>query len=103
MRASFESSHISRDFSSGELTVRVVRDDAASGTTRADVISFSVPRDFHTHNDSVAAALLIMSAFQYAHVTFNFPVSTTCAELLREHYHLDEVGPVDPDLEPRRR
>ena len=34
--------------------------------------------------------------------TFNFPISAHCAALLREYYDLTDVGPVDPDLEPRR-
>lgn len=35
-------------------------------------------------------------------VSFNFPISERCATILRAYYRLDDIGPVDPSLEPRR-
>jgi hypothetical protein len=102
MRVSFESSHVGGDFSSGVLTIGVTAEDHVAGATVHEVIHFSVPRDFHVHNDSVAAALLSLVGANYRSVGFNFGVSACCAEVLRDYYRLDEVGPVDPNLEPRR-
>src|SRR6476659_7171829 len=98
---SFVSSHVAGDYSSGRLTVWVEREDARSGQTHYDELWFEVPPDFHTDNDSVAAALLTLVGNRRA-VTFNFPISARCAQLLTEFYDLEEVSPVDPSLEPRR-
>jgi hypothetical protein len=49
----------------------------------------------------VAAALMTLVGNRRA-VTFNFPISARCAQLLAEFYDLEEVGPVDASLEPRR-
>jgi hypothetical protein len=103
MRVSFESSHVRGNFGDGRLTVRIQRVDDRRRRTRNDEISFEAPPDFHTHNDSVAAALLTLVGRSCPVVTFNFPISTRCAEILAAHYNLTEVGPIDPSLEPRRR
>lgn len=63
---------------------------------------FAVPRDFSSHNDSVAAALMTLVGRHPTVASFNFPISDHCATLLRAYYDLAEVGPVDPSLEPRR-
>lgn len=101
MRISFESSHISREFSARELRIVVRRDDPERGISQVNAAYFEVPPDFHTHNDSVAAALLALVNPSAARVQFNFPVSAFCAAALRRAYALEEVGPVDPALEPR--
>jgi hypothetical protein len=72
------------------------------GLTAWERVWFSVPDDFHTHNDSVAAALLTLVGRQYPAVTFNFAISRRCADLLADYYQLTEIGPVDDALEPRR-
>jgi hypothetical protein len=102
VRFDLGSSHPGRDFSSGRLTLSVAQPDETLGVTLTTATSFSVPPDFHTHNDSVAAALMTMAGHRASHVRFNFPISTRCAEILTSHYGLDEVGPVDASLEPRR-
>jgi hypothetical protein len=84
------------------LTVWVEREDARTGQTHHDELWFTVPPDFHTHNDCVAAALMTLVGNRRA-VMFNFPISARCAQLLTEFYDLAEVGPVDASLEPRRR
>lgn len=103
VRVAFESSHVDGDFSSGVLRVRVQRDDPARGVSRVDEITFAVPTDFHTHNDAVAAALMTLVGRTFSVVSFSFPISQRCADILRAYYDLADVGPVDPDMEPRRR
>jgi hypothetical protein len=98
----FQSSHVGGDFADGRLMLRMAREDAAAGVTRVDEVFFTVPSDFHTHNDSVAAASLTLVGRSCPRVSFNFPISPQCAELLQAHYGLAEVGPVDPALTPRR-
>jgi hypothetical protein len=102
VRATLHSSHVTRDFSDGQLTFDIVKEDARLGVSRHDRVHFSVPRDYHVHHDSVAAALLTLLGRTCAEVTFNFPISERCAELLTNYYRLAGVGPVDPALEPRR-
>ena len=38
----------------------------------------------------------------YSDVTFNFPISSYCADILTTYYRLREIGPVDASLEPRQ-
>lgn len=99
---SFISSHTEGDFSSGRLTAWVGRPDERTGQTAYDELWFEVPPDFHTHNDSVAAALMTLVGRRYRAVRFNFPISDFCATTLAAYYGLDEVGPRDPALAPRR-
>jgi hypothetical protein len=98
----FESSHVSGDFAARRLTVAIARPDAARGLTVRDQVWFSVPADFRTHHDSVAAALMTLVGRTYPIVTFNFPISRHCAELLTSYYRLEEIGPIDESQEPRR-
>ena len=98
----FESSHVRGDYTGGRLTVVVARPDETRGQTAYDTLWFSVPSDFHTHNDSVAAALLTLVGRRHSSVRFNFPISRHCADTLTGYYHLDEVGPVDESQEPRQ-
>lgn len=102
MRATLHSSHVTRDFSDGQLTIDIVKEDALLGVSRHDRVHFSVPRDYHVHNDSVAAALLTLLGRTCAEAAFNFPISERCAELLTSYYKLAGVGPVDAALEPRQ-
>ena len=53
--------------------------DAERRVTHHDRIHVQVPRDFHVHNDSVAAALMTLVGRSCPIVTFNFPISTRCA------------------------
>jgi hypothetical protein len=61
MRIQFWSSHVNvesrRD---GELTVDVGIEHAGAPITIHDQLTFSVPTDYHAHNDLVAAALLTL-------------------------------------------
>lgn len=102
MRVAFYSSHVTRDYAAGRLTIEIQAERLPGVPARSDTVWFTVPPDFHTHNDSVAAALLTLVGAQYRHVTFNFPISRFCADLLAWYYTLDEVGPVDESLEPRQ-
>jgi hypothetical protein len=102
MRCVLHSSHVTGDFASGRLEVQIAREDTRSGVTVVDDINFSVPTEFRIHNDAVAAALLTLIGGYYPSVSFNFPISTHCATLLRDYYRLDELGPIDGSLEPRR-
>jgi hypothetical protein len=101
MRIAFESSHITGDFSSGWLRVDLGIADELVGQSTWDEIVFSVPPDFHAHNDAVAAALMTLVGTRYHDVTFNFPISTACAETLGRFYPGVEMGPVDPSAESR--
>jgi hypothetical protein len=98
----FESSHARGDYAGGQLRVAIGRPDPARGLTVWDRVWFSVPADFHTHHDSVAAALMTLIGRTYPVVTFNFPISRHCAELLTRYYRLDEIGPIDESQEPRK-
>lgn len=100
--ASFESSHVQGAFSSGRLEVVLRYRTPDANQTSFISFSFAVPPDFHTHNDSVAAALMTLVGPRFANVTFNFAISEHCATILREYYTLHEVGPVDPQLVPRQ-
>jgi hypothetical protein len=62
-----------------------------------------VPPDFHTHNDSVAAALMTLAGDRHREVTFNFPISPVCAETLRRFYGDLTCPSVDPVQQPRQR
>lgn len=101
IRATFTSNHVEPD--RGEtLRVRIQRDGGVPRYQRDITVHFAVPDDFHSHNDSVAAALMALLGKQPSVVRFNFPISERCAALLRAYYALDDIGPVDPGLEPRR-
>jgi len=102
MQVAFASSHCVGDFGSGELLVDIARDDPATGFSARDRVSFSVPPDYHAHNDCVAAALLALVGASCREVRFDFPISAQCAAILRGYYELEEIGPVDEALEPRR-
>lgn len=102
MHVAFHSSHVDGDYSDGKLHLRVDPERGPDEPSRVDALWFTVPPDFHTHNDSVAAALLTLVGRRFQHVTLNFPISRFCAETLTWYYQLDEVGPVDDTLEPRR-
>jgi hypothetical protein len=84
------------------MLVHIQTEDPRAGQTRLDEVFFSVPPDFRTHNDSVAAALLTLVGKACSSVTLNFPISSSCAEALAAYYDLTEIGPVDPSLEPRQ-
>ena len=85
----------------GQLTLGIAWADERRGLTVHDAVHFSVPRDYHAHNDAVAAALLTLVGRWYPAVTFDFPISVRCAELLTARYTLTEIGPVDPALPAR--
>lgn len=101
MKISFESDHTHGRFDDGALTVRVKKgmDD---GEIVSDQISFEVPPHFQVHNDCVAACLMTLCGTKYDEVDFNFPISTYCADVLRNDLKLGFIGPVDKTLEPRR-
>ncbi|RIK35554.1 MAG: hypothetical protein DCC58_20345 [Chloroflexi bacterium] len=84
------------------LRIEIAVEDAAAGQTRWDAIEFSIPADFHAHNDTVAAALMTLVGTTYQAVSFNFPISARCAELLGRRYQGVAIGPVDPAQAPRR-
>jgi len=102
MRIAFTSSHVDGDFSGNVLTVRIDRHDTERDISRSDTVNFEVPADFHTHNDGVAAAMLALVNPRGSRAVFNFPLSFRCADLLRVQYQLEDIGPVDPGLDPRR-
>ena len=77
-------------------------EDARVGQTVSDEVSFGVPTDFHTHNDSVAAALLTLVGKACTSAELNFLISQHCADTLAAYYGLSDIGPIDPSLEPRR-
>ncbi|RIK41863.1 MAG: hypothetical protein DCC58_11850 [Chloroflexi bacterium] len=103
MRIMFESGHVDGTYADGLLHIWISYEDAEVGQTVLDEVTFSVPADFHSHNDSVAAALMTLAGERFDEVEFNFPISSRCAELLQSHYEGVTVGPVDPSLEPRQR
>lgn len=98
----FTSSHVTGDFSSGRVEFRIVSSGPGTPPRNSDTVWFTVPRDFHTHNDSVAAALMTLIGRTFPVVTFNFPVSQHCAEILTWYYSLTDIGPIDESMEPRR-
>jgi hypothetical protein len=102
MQIAVHSSHVTGEFASGRLDVQFVREDTRAGVTVVDDIYFSVPADFHAHNDAVAAALMTLIGGSCPRVSFNFAISTHCATLLRDYYRLADIGPIDESLEPRR-
>lgn len=102
MAVTFVSSHTSGDFTTGRLTARITFDPPDTGTPRTVEVCFSTPPDFHTHNDSVAAALMTLVGRESRAARFNFPISRYCAENLARYYLLDDIGPVDDSMEPRR-
>lgn len=103
MSASIRSNHLQRDAADNRLLIDVTLEDERKGQTVHDVLSFDTPADFHTHNDCVAAAVMTLIGSRYRTVRFNFPISPTCAAILLDYYQLDDVGPVSPNVEPRRR
>jgi hypothetical protein len=98
----FTSSHADGDYSNARLLVHIQTEDLRAGQTRVDLVSFRVPPDFHTHNDSVAAALLTLVGKACSSAELSFPISQYCADTLASYYGLSDIGPIDPDLEPRR-
>jgi hypothetical protein len=97
----FSADHARGAAQHGQLTVGIAYDDERRGVTAHDSVRFSVPADFHAHNDAIAAALLTLVGRWYPVVRFDFPMSTHCAELLAARYALTDIGPVDPSLAPR--
>ena len=65
MRIVFESGHVSGHYPDGRLTIGMAIEDESIGQTLWDDVSFEVPRDFHSHNDSVAAALRTLAGERY--------------------------------------
>lgn len=101
MRATFHSSHVGGDYSRGALSVRVTRQASPHSSPLSRIATFSVPPDFHVHNDSVAAALLTLVGRSHTAIHFNFPISRYCAATLTQYYGLDDIGPCDESLQPR--
>jgi hypothetical protein len=102
MHVAFRSSHVDGDYSDGKLHLLIDPERGPGAARHIDPIWFTVPADFHTHNDSVAAALLTLVGQRFRSVSLNLPISRYCAETLAWYYQLDEIGPVDAGLEPRR-
>jgi hypothetical protein len=102
VHVSFASSHVDGDYSDERVIVHIQTEDARAGQTRVDAVTFSVPPDFHTHNDSVAAALLTLVGRSCTSAELNFAISQYCADTLAAYYGLSEIGPVDGSLAPRR-
>jgi hypothetical protein len=102
MHVAFQSSHVARDVSSGELAIDIVRTDSLAGVVQHDQVHFAIPRNYHVHDDCVAAALMTLVGETCPVVTSNFPISEHCARILTSFYKLEDVGPVDASLEPRR-
>lgn len=103
MRFHISSGHVAGDYPGGQLAVTIRRGVARERPVRSDVVHFSVPPDFHTHHDAVAAAMLTRVGKHASTVEFNFPVSPHCAELLQRYYpKLERVEPIDPSAAPRR-
>jgi hypothetical protein len=98
----FHSSHVSGGYASGRLTIHLWKETLDLNQSLHDELSFEVPADFHAHNDLVAAALMTLVGETYQSVAFNFAISQRCADILASYYALNDVGPVDPSLEPRR-
>ena len=65
-------------------------------------IFFSVPRDFHAHNDLVAAALMAVAGRGFTRRASTSRSRSAARRSCRCYHSIEEVGPVDPDLEPRR-
>src|SRR5688500_5558543 len=101
MQVGFESSHVAGDFAAGWLTVGITRDADGGQASITDAITFSVPADFHVHNDAVAAALMPLVETRGRDVRFNFGISAASAGILRDYYQPRDIGPVDPALPPR--
>ncbi|RIK45312.1 MAG: hypothetical protein DCC58_06805 [Chloroflexi bacterium] len=101
MRLDCVSSHAAGNAAGGMLRLHLTpRQGERFG--RTDEIWFRVPADFHTHNDSVAAAVLTLVGPRFSEVRFNFAISSYCAETLTRYYGLTTIGPVDAGMEPRR-
>ena len=101
-RLALHSSHVEHGFSGGKLIVRVAIEDEEAQFTRQVEFFFSVPPDFHAHNDLVAAALMAIMGRGFREVRFNFPISAHCAATLPLYHQVEVASAVDPDLEPRR-
>jgi hypothetical protein len=102
MRMTFTSNHVQGDFSSGRLIVQMQAEVSRAPHQPVTTVWFSVPPDFHTHNDSVAAALMTLVGRSFPAARFNFPISQRCADILAWYYSLTDIGPIDRSLEPRR-
>lgn len=100
--ATVESNHADRVLERGFLTLRVTFASTYRRPAAPIDIQFEVPADFHTHNDSVAAACMTLLSTSARAVTFDFGISEQCATTLRDYYSVHTIGPVDPALEPRR-
>lgn len=96
VRLTFDSNHVERDFAGGRLVVRVTIEYDELQFTRREEIFFSVPTDFHAHNDLVAAALMAIMGKGYRSARFNFPISTRCAEMLPSYHRLEDVSRLTP-------
>jgi hypothetical protein len=101
-RVRVTSSHVERGWGAGQLEIGFAFESSENGSARRDEIFFETPPDFRAHPDSVAAAVMTLLSTTVGAVTFNFPISTHCADTLRSYYRLDDLGPVDASLEPRR-
>ena len=97
----FNSSHVTGDYSGGTLIIKVT--SAENGqVSRQNEVFFTVPPDYHVHNDLVAAACMAFAGHGYREAAFNFPISTACADMLAAYYRLDAVSPVDSSLQARK-
>lgn len=101
MRSLVTSSHVAGEYRNNLLRVRIQTAGDVAVAVSDLVVTFSVPPDFHTHNDSVAAAVLTLLGRRSRQVEFNFPISPHCAELLRAYYGLEQVGPVSTEVQSR--
>ena len=102
VHVSFVSSHVMDVSLVGQLAIQVSQEDVPAGQTVHSSVHFAVPPGFRVHNDSVAAALLTLVGKTCTTVSFNFPVSQHCADILSAYYGLAEIASIDPSLEPRQ-
>jgi cyanophycin synthetase len=65
---------------------------------------YSVPDDFHAHNDSVATALSALCNRKYKIINYNFPISIQCKEAIekRNSCAVNTPGVVEPRIPGRR-
>lgn len=83
MEIAFESAHSVAGFPDNHLRINIRAEDAEGPITRE--IWFSVPPDFHVHNDSVAATLATFCGTKYDTISLNFPISDHCEAALARH------------------
>ena len=102
MHIAFHSSHVDGDYSDGKLHLRVAPDIVQGLAPRVDAIWFTrAGRLSHPQrqcrrgtNDAGRPALSGRNV--------QLPHFALCADTLAWYYQLDEIGPVDDALEPRR-